>query len=119
MSLDKWCNYNVYQSRYQRDCLGGLVQIDGFPHDWLEGRAPKCCLLVCIDDATGRLTHLRFGETESAFDYMMATVNILSNTANPWRFTVISKVFSGSIMVVPPRSVLRNLAEYFLNSGSD
>ena len=38
-----------------------------------EGRAPKCCLLVFIDDATGRLMHLRFGETESAFDYMMAT----------------------------------------------
>lgn len=63
----------VHQPRYRRDCLGELVQIDGSPHDWFEGRAPKCCLLVFIDDATGRLMHLRFGETESAFDYMMAT----------------------------------------------
>lgn len=62
----------VYQPRYRRDCIGQLVQIDGSPHGWFEGRAPKCCLLVFIDDATGRLMHLRFGETESAFDYMMA-----------------------------------------------
>lgn len=52
------------------DCSGELVQIDGSHHDWFEGRAPKCCLLVFIDDATGRLMHLRFGETESAFDDM-------------------------------------------------
>ena len=58
----------VYQPRYRRDCLGELVQIDGSPHDWFEGRAPKCCLLVFVDDATGRIMHLRFGETESAFD---------------------------------------------------
>ncbi len=45
----------VHQPRYRRDCLGELVQIDGSPHDWFEGRAPKCCLLVFIDDATGRL----------------------------------------------------------------
>lgn len=63
----------VYQPRYRRDCLGELIQIDGSHHDWFEGRAPKCCLLVYIDDATGQLMHLRFGETESAFDYMVAT----------------------------------------------
>lgn len=25
-------------------------KIDGSPHDWFEGRAPKCCLLVLIED---------------------------------------------------------------------
>ncbi|HCI6064260.1 TPA: helix-turn-helix domain-containing protein [Klebsiella variicola subsp. variicola] len=39
----------VYQPRYRRDCLGELVQIDGSHHDWFEGRAPKCCLLVFMD----------------------------------------------------------------------
>ncbi|VUS97142.1 hypothetical protein SB6409_05514 [Klebsiella pasteurii] len=39
----------VHQPRYRRDCLGELVQIDGSPHDWFEGRAPKCCLLVFIE----------------------------------------------------------------------
>lgn len=73
----------VHQPRYRRDCLGELVQIDGSLHDWFEGRAPKCCLLVFIDDATGRLMHLRFGETESAFDYMMATREYLEQHGKP------------------------------------
>lgn len=76
----------VYQPRYRRDCLGELVQIDGSPHDWFEGRAPKCCLLVFIDDATGRLMHLRFGETESAFDYMLATREYIGKHGKPLAF---------------------------------
>ncbi|HDI6328714.1 TPA: hypothetical protein POA47_004046 [Escherichia coli] len=76
----------VHQPRYRRDCLGELVQIDGSPHDWFEGRAPKCCLLVFIDDATGRLMHLRFGEIESAFDYMMATREYLEQHGKPLAF---------------------------------
>lgn len=51
-----------------------------------EGRAPKCCLLVFIDHATGRLMHLRFGETESAFDYMMATREYLEQHGKPLAF---------------------------------
>jgi len=50
----------IYQPRQRRDCLGELIQIDSSHHDWFEGRAPKCCLLVYVDDATGRLMHLRF-----------------------------------------------------------
>jgi len=76
----------VYQPRYRRDCLGELVQIDGSHHDWFEGRASKCCLLVYIDDATGRLMHLRFCETESAFDYMLATREYLDKHGKPVAF---------------------------------
>ena len=36
-------------------CYGELVQIDGLPHDWFEGRAESCVLLVFIEDATGKL----------------------------------------------------------------
>jgi hypothetical protein len=49
-----------YQPRYNRDCFGELIQFDGSYHDWFKGRAAKCCLLVYIDDATGKLLHLRF-----------------------------------------------------------
>ncbi len=42
----------IHQSRSR---LGELVQIDGSPHDWFEGRAPNCTLIVFIDDATSRL----------------------------------------------------------------
>ncbi|HDM8234129.1 TPA: ISNCY family transposase, partial [Vibrio campbellii] len=76
----------VYQPRYRRDCLGELVQIDGSHHDWFEGRADKCCLLVFIDDATGRLMNLRFSETESAFDYMLTTREYLNEHGKPVAF---------------------------------
>ena len=42
----------VHQLRERRACFGELVQIDGSPHDWFEGRAEACVLLVFIDDAT-------------------------------------------------------------------
>ena len=59
----------VHQLRERRACLGELVQIDGSPHDWFEGRAERCTLLVFIDDATGTLLQLRFVECESFFSY--------------------------------------------------
>lgn len=73
----------VYQPRHRRDCLGELIQIDGSHHDWFEGRSAKCCLLVYIDDATGRLMNLRFSETESAFDYMVATREYIAQHGKP------------------------------------
>ncbi len=76
----------VYQPRYRRDCFGELVQIDGSHHDWFEGRAPKCCLLVFMDDATGRLMHLRFCDSENAFDYMMATRQYIDKHGKPVAF---------------------------------
>lgn len=80
------CKPRIYQPRNRRDCFGELIQIDGSPHDWFEGRAPKCCLLVFVDDATGQLMHLRFGETESAFDYMLATREYIDRHGKPLVF---------------------------------
>lgn len=76
----------IYQPRLRRDCLGELIQIDGSHHDWFEGRAPKCCLLVYVDDATGRLMHLRFCQSESAFDYMEATRDYIDKHGKPVAF---------------------------------
>lgn len=56
----------VHQRRQRRACLGELIQIDGSDHDWFEGRAPRCTLLVFIDDATGKLMYLRFVASETA-----------------------------------------------------
>jgi len=56
--------------RPRRDRSGELVQIDGSPHDWFEGRGPKAVLMEMVDDATGR-TLSRFYEeetTEAAMD---------------------------------------------------
>ena len=56
--------------RERRACLGSMIQMDGSHHDWFEGRAEKCVLMVMIDDATNR-TYARFygaETTEAAFD---------------------------------------------------
>jgi len=60
----------IHQGRERRPRFGELVQIDGSHHDWLEGRAPKCCLLVFIDDATSKLTGLYFDRSETTLGYM-------------------------------------------------
>lgn len=60
----------IHPSRPRRPAIGELVQIDGSPHDWFEGRAPRCTLIVFIDDATGRLLALRFAPTETTEAYM-------------------------------------------------
>lgn len=56
--------------RERRARFGELIQIDGSPHDWFEGRGERCTLLVFIDDATGKLTQLRFMPTETTLGYM-------------------------------------------------
>lgn len=60
----------IHQSRERRPCFGELVQIDGSHHDWFEGRGPKCCLLVFIDDATSKIIGLHFDEAETTLGYM-------------------------------------------------
>ncbi len=60
----------VFQLRERRPRFGELIQIDGSPHDWFEGRAPRCTLIVFIDDATGRLTALRFVPAETTRAYL-------------------------------------------------
>ncbi|MBS0415950.1 MAG: ISNCY family transposase [Proteobacteria bacterium] len=56
-------------SRPRRDRLGELVQIDGSHHDWFEGRAPKCCLIAFIDDASGQVLAAHFSPTETTQAY--------------------------------------------------
>jgi hypothetical protein len=67
----------VHQPRSRRDCVGELVQVDGCDHWWFEDHGPQCTLLVFVDDATGRLMHLQFVESESTFAYFHATRDYL------------------------------------------
>jgi transposase len=62
----------AFQLRERRPRFGELVQIDGSPHDWFEGRGPRCTLIVFIDDATGRLTALQFAPSETTRAYLSA-----------------------------------------------
>jgi transposase len=76
----------VHQLRERRACFGELVQIDGSPHDWFEGRAEPCVLLVFIDDATGTLVQLRFVESESFFSYCQAAEGYFRRLGKPVAF---------------------------------
>ena len=60
----------VHQPRERRPRFGELIQIDGSPHDWFEGRGGRCSLIVFIDDATSRLTALRFAPAETTKAYL-------------------------------------------------
>ncbi len=63
-----------------------LVQIDGSEHPWFEARAPQCTLLVFVDDATSRLMHLQFVESESTFAYFHAARAYLEAWGKPVAF---------------------------------
>lgn len=76
----------VHQLRERRACFGELVQIDGSPHDWFEGRAEPCVLLVFIDDATGQLMQLLFVERESFFSYCQAAEGYFQRFGKPVAF---------------------------------
>ena len=78
----------LHQLRERRDCLGEMVQADGSPHDWFEGRSPSCTLLVFIDDATGKLLHLEFVQRESTHAYFAAVGHYLKKHGRPVVFYV-------------------------------
>lgn len=58
--------------RERREGIGTMVQFDGSPHDWFEGRGPACCLLVAIDDCSSRV-FMRFAPTEDT-EHVMRTL---------------------------------------------
>lgn len=60
----------VYQRRSRRSRFGELLQGDGSPHDWFEGRSDKCTLLLFVDDATSKTTAARFVPSETTEGYL-------------------------------------------------
>jgi transposase len=60
-----------YRSRRARMPQAGLlIQIDGSPHDWLEGRGPRLTLVGAIDDATGMIVAATFAPVEDGRAYL-------------------------------------------------
>ncbi len=52
---------NEYRSwRPRKEYYGEMEQFDGSYHRWFEDRASECCLSASIDDATGKITKLKF-----------------------------------------------------------
>ena len=55
--------------RDRRAAEGMMLQVDGSPHDWLEGRGPPLCLIGAIDDASSKVPRAFFEEAESSWAY--------------------------------------------------
>src|SRR5277367_5544581 len=81
--LDRKQRKRIHQPRPRRECVGELVQVDGSEHWWFEDRGPQCTLLVFVDDATSRLMHLQFVESESTFAYFHAARAYLEAWGKP------------------------------------
>jgi transposase len=61
---------NKHRSRRDRRAAEGMMlQVDGSPHDWLEGRGPALCLIGAIDDASSKVPRAFFEEAESSWAY--------------------------------------------------
>ena len=74
------------QRRLRSARLGQLVQLDGSPHDWLEGRGPRLTALGMQDDATGRILAARFFLSETAFGYLCLLRQLLRRHGLPLAF---------------------------------
>ena len=69
------------RERYARE--GMLLQIDGSPHDWLEGRGPWLTLIGSIDDATGKVPSAVFRFEEDAQGYFLMLRGVVEKRGLP------------------------------------
>jgi len=74
----------THRTRRQRAAQEGLLlQADGSPHHWLEGRGPRLTLIAYIDDATGAVAGATFREQEDVVGYLMVLQAICSTLGVP------------------------------------
>jgi transposase len=69
------------RERYVQE--GMLLQIDGSPHDWLEGRGPWLTLIASIDDATGKVPAAVFRLQEDAQGYFLMLRQVVEKRGLP------------------------------------
>ena len=74
------------QRRLRSARLGELVQLDGSPHDWLEGRGPQLTALGMQDDATGKILAAQFFPSETTFGYLCLLRQLLRRHGVPLAF---------------------------------
>jgi len=65
---------------------GELVQLDGSPHDWLEGRGPQLTALGMQDDASGKILAAQFFPAETAEGYFHLLQSVLRRFGIPVAF---------------------------------
>lgn len=79
-----------YQPRYNWDCFGELIQIDGSHHDWFEGRAAKAvcwCLSMMLQENCSIYASVRRKRPSTI---CFQPEPILNNTVSLWPFIAIN-----------------------------
>ena len=74
------------QWRERKESYGQMQQFDGSYHNWLEGRDSQheeLCLLASIDDATGRITQLKFEKHEGIDPVFRFWKDYIETTGKP------------------------------------
>jgi len=74
------------QRRLRAARVGELVQLDGSPHDWLEGRGPQLTALGMQDDASGKILAAGFFLAETAQGYFRLLQSLLRRCGVPLAF---------------------------------
>jgi transposase len=73
-----------HRSRRERKPREGmLLQVDGSPHDWLEGRGPRLCLVGGIDDATSHVPAAVFRRQEDIQGYFTVLRRVVMTKGVP------------------------------------
>jgi hypothetical protein len=76
-----------HRSRRLREAReGALVQIDGSPHDWLQGRGPEMSLIGAVDDATGKVLEGVFRLQEDLHGYAALFHRVFEHHGLPLAF---------------------------------
>lgn len=71
------------QRRERRPREGMLLQLDGSPRDWLQGRFPRLTLLAAIDDATGKVAGAVWRGQEDSLGYLARLEQIVTTLGCP------------------------------------
>jgi len=74
------------QRRPRAARLGELVQLDGSPHHWLEGRGPRLTALGMQDDASGKILAAQFFPAETTEGYFHLLQSLLRRFGIPTAF---------------------------------
>ena len=69
--------------RQRRAAEGMLLQVDGSPQDWLEGRGPYLTLVGAIDDATAQVPGACFVDHETTGAYLSRFLHVFTTQGLP------------------------------------
>ena len=83
MSSRKHRRTKRHLSRPRKAQAGLLVQVDGSPHDWLEGRGPSMSLVAIIDDASSQVLGATFRQEEDTDGYFIVMEQMVTRYGVP------------------------------------